>query len=267
MSFMQQETKTALITGASTGIGFALAEVFAEHGYKLVLVARNEERLATAQEKLQKKFGISVQVIAIDLTKPGASEEIFEKTERAGTHIDVLVNNAGFAEYGAFAEANLQGQLDMVALNIATLTHLTHLFLREMIERKSGKILNVASTAAFQPGPFMAVYYASKAYVLSFSEAVREESRGSGISVTALCPGPTETEFFKKQPAMLGSRLIRGGQLMTAKKVAEIGYQGLMANKAVVIPGLKNKLIAWSTRFGPRSLVTKISRWTLEKGK
>ena len=258
--------KTAIITGASSGIGFALADVFARHEHDLVLVARDAERLDAAKAQIEGKYGIMAHVIAADLRKPFAPAEIFQATQSAGVQIDVLVNNAGFAEYGPFHEADRERQLDTIALNITALTALCHLFLQPMIRRRAGKILNVASTAAFQPGPLMGVYYASKSYVLSFSEAIRNELSPLGIDITVLCPGPTKTEFFEKQPKLLDSRLLSGGT-MSAETVAEIGYKGLMQGKAVVIPGARNKILAWSTRFAPRSLVVKISGWTLEQKK
>jgi short-subunit dehydrogenase len=256
--------KTAIVTGASSGIGFALANVFARHQYDLVLVARNAERLHRAKAHLENEHGITAHVITADLTRPSTPPEIFQKTESTGGRIDVLVNNAGFAEYGPFHEADRERALATIALNITALTELTHLFLEPMIRRRTGKILNVASTAAFQPGPLMAVYYASKSYVLWFSEAIRNEVIGLGVDVTALCPGPTKTEFFEKQPKLLDSRLLLGGT-MSAEEVADAGYYGLVRGRAVVIPGARNKLLAWSTRLGPRSLVVKISRWTLER--
>lgn len=256
--------RTAIITGASSGIGFALANVFARHEHDLVLVARNAERLDGAKAQLEKRYGILAHIVTADLTKRFAPAEIFQATQSAGVQIDVLVNNAGFAEYGSFHEVDRECELDTIALNITALTELTHLFLQTMIRRREGKILNIASTAAFQPGPLMAVYYASKSYVLSFSEAIRNEVHHLGIDVTALCPGPTKTEFFEKQPKLLESRLLSGGT-MSPEDVAEIGYKGLMRGKAIVIPGARNKILAWSTRFAPRSLAVKISRWTLER--
>jgi short-subunit dehydrogenase len=258
--------KTAIITGASSGIGFALANVFARHEHDLVLVARNAERLNGAKAQLEKKYGIMAHVITADLTKPLAPVEIFQATQSTDVQIDVLVNNAGFAEYGPFHEADRERELDTIALNITALTALCHLFVQPMIRRRAGKILNVASTAAFQPGPLMAVYYATKSYVVSFSEAIRNEVSPLGVDVTVLCPGPTETEFFEKQPKLLDSRLLSSGT-MSAEDVAEIGYKGLMQGKAVVIPGARNRILAWSTRFAPRSLVVKISGWTLEQKK
>jgi uncharacterized protein len=257
--------KTSLVTGASSGIGLALARVLARNGYNLVLVARNEDKLKEISVALEKQYNIVAHPIAADLAKPEAPETIYTKTEELGIHIETLVNNAGFAEYGLFAQSELKAQLNMIALNIAALTHLTHRYVQTMKQYRFGRILNVASTAAFQPGPLMAVYYASKAYVLSFSEALRNELSDYNIAVTALCPGPTETDFFQKQPKMLGSHLLKRGSLMSANEVSEIGYAALKRNKGVVIPGFRNKVLAFLPRLGPQSLVVKISRWTLER--
>jgi len=257
--------QTGLVTGASSGIGLALARVLARNGYNLVLVARNEDKLKEIGAALESDYKIVTHIIAADLAKPETPEMIYRKTEELGIHVETLVNNAGFAEYGLFAESELKGQLNMVALNIAALTHLTHRYVQNMKQYRFGRILNVASTAAFQPGPLMAVYYATKAYVLSFSEALRNEVSDYNIAVTALCPGTTETDFFQKQPKMLDSRLLKRGSLMSANEVSEIGYAALMRNKGVVIPGFRNKVLAFLPRLGPQSLVVRISRWTLER--
>lgn len=257
--------QTALITGATSGIGLALAKVFAKNNYNLILVARKQEDLNKTKLDLESQFHVAVTTIAKDLSDGKAPQEIYDFCLQQNLRVDVLVNNAGFGSYGPFIDIELPKQLAMIDLNMRALTHLIGLFLPEMVARKTGKILNVASTAAFQPGPFFAVYYASKAYVLSLSEALRSEQRSSGVGVTCLCPGPTKTEFFSKELAIKGTRLIKSGYMMEAADVAEIAYKGLMKNKAVVIPGFLNKLVAFSTRLGPRTLVTAISRWTLEK--
>ncbi|ACK73004.1 short-chain dehydrogenase/reductase SDR [Gloeothece citriformis PCC 7424] len=258
MNNHSNHAKTALITGASGGIGYELAKLFAFDRYNLVLVARSEQKLKEIAEDFKSQFGVFVKVIVKDLSLANAPEEIFEQLQQEGMKIDVLVNNAGFATYGFFAETDLKSQLQMMQLNMVALTHLTKLFLKDMIAQKEGKILNIASTAAFQPGPLMAVYYASKAYVLSFSEAIANELKGTGVTVTALCPGPTESGFEKR--ADLGDSKLFNQQLMDATTVAKIGYQGLMNHKPVVIAGLKNQLLAFSVRFLPRSLVTQIAR-------
>lgn len=246
--------KTALITGASGGIGEEFAKVFAREGYNLVLVARSENKLLALANSLQSQYGINVQVLPKDLAVPGSPDEIY--TELSGTQIDALVNNAGYATYGPFIETDLQTELNEMQLNMVTLTHLTKLFLPGMVERGFGQVLNVASTAAFQPGPLMAVYYATKAYVLSFSEAIAKEVEDTGVIVSALCPGPTESGF-QQRADMTDSKLVQNG-LMTAQEVAERGYKGLVKGERVVIPGMSNKIGALSTRFVPRDMVTNI---------
>lgn len=257
------KNKTALVTGASSGIGEAFARLLAKEGYNLVLVARGEEKLNQIKSELGEKHGIQIYVIAKDLSVFTAPQEILAELQTKNIEIDLLVNNAGFAEYGKFYELDLQKQINSINLNVVCLTALTHLFLPQMTAKKHGHILNVASTAAFQAGPLMAVYYATKAYVLSFSEGLNSELQGTGVNVTALCPGPTKTEFFKKQPGFAFSRLFQSSSFMSAERVAQIGYNALITNKPVVIAGLRNKILAFGTRLLPRSLVTAISKWTL----
>ena len=257
------DRKTALITGASFGIGMEFARIFAREGYNLVLVARSADKLRQAASELEKAHGTRSLILATDLTEPGASAYVLDQTTRADIQVDVLVNNAGFGQYGLFAENDLEECLRQIQLNVTTLTHLTRLYLPAMIERakterKTGRILNVASTAAFQPGPLMAVYFATKAYVLHFSEALANELHGTGVTVTCLCPGPTATEFHKRANAT-GQRLLKFGA-MDARTVAEDGYRGLMAGKPVVISGFKNWLMAESVRLAPRGLVTAMAR-------
>ena len=253
----------ALITGASSGIGAALASRFAEHGYDLVIVARGRQALQALANELTHQHGIAVTVIPKDLAISSAPDELAAQLQQQGIHVDVLVNNAGFATYGLFAEIDLKAEQDMMQVNMVTLTHLTKLLLPGMLQRGRGKILNVASTAAFQPGPLMAVYYATKAYVLSFSEALAEELRGSGVSVTALCPGPTRSGF-QERAKMQQSRLVQG-EIMDVDTVARAGYQGLIGNKRIVIPGGQNKLLAFATRLLPRNLVTRLARQAQER--
>ena len=250
--------KTALITGASSGIGYELTRLFARDGYNLVLVARNQKQLMQIADELQEKYSVSVKVISEDLSAASAPEEIFTELEQESIGIDALVNNAGFAVYGLFAETDLDAELQMMQVNMVTLTHLTKLFLPGMLKNRTGKILNLASTSAFQPGPLMAVYYATKAYVLSFSEALADELHGTGVSVTTLCPGPTASGFQKK--ANMEDSKLFSGKIMDAQTVARIGYRGLMTNKTVVIPGLRNKILVEGERFVPRKMVTRIAR-------
>src|SRR5271156_1694618 len=252
------DRKTALITGASFGIGMEFARIFAREGYNLVLVARSADQLRQLASELEKAHGARSLILATDLTEPGASAYVLDQTTRADIQIDVLVNNAGFGQYGFFAENDLEDCLRQIQLNVTTLTHLTRLYLPAMIERKTGGILNVASTAAFQPGPLMAVYFATKAYVLHFSEALANELHGKGVTVSCLCPGATTTEFHKRANAT-DLRLLKFGS-MDAHTVAEDGYRALMAGKPVVISGFKNWLVAQSVRFSPRRLVTGMVR-------
>jgi short-subunit dehydrogenase len=248
----------ALVTGASGGIGEELARILARHGHDLVLVARSADKLAALAERLELDHGIKVRAIAKDLARPEAAAELHEALAAEGLAVDVLVNNAGLGLLGKFAEMGIDDDVEMLRLNVEAPTLLTRLFLPAMLERGSGRILNLASTAAFQPGPLMAVYYATKAYVLSFSEALANELAGTGVTVTALCPGPTETGFSSRAGSEQ-SRLFKG-PTMDARTVAEAGYAGLMAGKPVVIPGLRNRILAFGVRLTPRRVVTQIAR-------
>ena len=250
--------KTALITGASGGIGYELALLFARDGFDCILIARSQDKLKELADRLEREHRIKTLVIARDLSRPSAVDEIYEEVSAASMQVEVLVNNAGFPVFGLFHETDLQVELEMLQVNVIALTALTKLFLKPMVERRSGRILNLASTAAFEPGPLMAVYYASKAYVLSFSEALANELRGTGVTVTALCPGPTRTGF-QKRGVMEDSRLVRG-QIADARSVALAGYRGLLAGKSIVIPGFSNRLVPWIVRVSPRSMVTRVVR-------
>jgi uncharacterized protein len=253
--------KTALITGASTGIGFEFAKLFAADGYNLVLIARDEQKLREIAGSLPSKFNISVKIYPKDLSVTGDIENLVcQIREDVGT-IEVLVNNAGFGLSGAFVDTDLARELEMIQLNVVSLVIFTKLWAKEMVQRKGGKILNVASTAAFQPGPLMAIYYATKAFVLSFSEALAEELKESGVTVTALCPGPTATQFSKRAE-LEKSRLFKGGivPVLDAATVAKIGYDGLSKGHPVVIPGLINKIGVFSVRLTPRKLVAQIAK-------
>jgi len=248
-----------LMTGASSGIGYELAKRFARDGHSLVLVARSAARL----EEMAKELKTSVTPIAKDLSRPGSAAALFSELRTRSIEIEILVNCAGFGASGLFAQTDLDVEREMMQLNMISLTELTKLALPDMIRRRSGRILNVASTAAFQPGPRMAVYYASKSYVLSFSEALANELAGTGVTVTTLCPGPTHTGFGKRA-GIDGANVFRAG-VMSAAAVADAGYRGLMQGKGLVIPGLRNTLLAASVRFGPRKLVTAITRWMNEE--
>lgn len=253
---------TALITGASSGIGLELARQMAPD-FDLILTARNQARLAEIAKELEDQHGNRAYVMAADLARPESPDEIFAEIAKRGWRVDALINNAGFGAYGAFSESDLQHQLEMVQVNIAALTRLTKLALPQMLARKSGRIMNVASTAGFQPGPLMAVYYATKAYVISFSEAIANELQGSGVTVTCLCPGATETDFARRAD-MEGSRLFQMGKMPSAD-VARAGYRAMMKGKTLVITGLRNKLMAQSVRFSPRKMVTALARKVQER--
>jgi len=255
---------TVLITGASGGIGYELARLFARDKHNLVLVARSGAKLEQVANELQREFGVSVRTVTLDLSLASAPQLLFEQLRRDSVTVDILINNAGYGKFGEFATVPLDESLGQIHLNITALTHLTKLFLGPMLERRTGKIMNVASTAAFQPGPLMAVYYATKAYVLSFSEALANELKGSGVTVTCFCPGATETSF-QKRADMESSRLFKQIGPMNVKTVARDGYHGLMKGKTLVISGVHNWLVAESVRFSPRKVVTAISRWVQEK--
>lgn len=256
---MQTNKKWTLITGASMGIGAELAHVFAEHQHHLILVARSEGRLKTLAEELKAKHAIDVKYIVQDLALENAAKHVFNRVKELGCEVDILVNNAGVGLHSYFHASDLEETMKMIRLNISSLTELTHYFLNPMLEAKHGKILNVASTAAFQPGPLMAVYYATKAYVLNFSEALYEESRKHGVVVTTLCPGPTRSEFQKN--AGMGKVALFSYACMDSRPVAEKAYRALMKKKALVIPGLLNKVFAFSTRLSPRFMTPKFTMW------
>ena len=256
---MNSSRNTALITGASSGIGLELANLFARDGNDLVLVARNEGRLRQLASQLEGEFGIATRVLATDLAKPHAAQELVMTLNVHEVTIDALVNNAGFGLSGPFVTTDLDKELEMIQVNIVALTELTKLLLPGMVARRSGRILNLASTAAFQPGPLMAVYYATKAYVLSFSEAIADELRDSGVTVTALCPGPTDTGFAVAA-RLESSRLFNMAKPMSSAAVARVGYEAMKRGKRVVIPGMRNKLLAQSIRVTPRRMVTTFVR-------
>src|SRR5580704_10021625 len=255
---------TALITGASGGIGYELAKLFAKDHHNLVLVARSGPKLNKVADELQSEFGVSVKTVALDLSAAAAPQFLFDQLGREGLVIDVLVNNAGYGKFGEFVQIPLEESLGQIQLNVAALTHLTKIFVGPMMERGSGKIMNVASTAGFQPGPLMAVYYATKAYVISFSEALANELKDTGVTVTCLCPGATDTGF-QGRAGVADTKLFKTLRPMDAKTVARDGYRGLMAGKTLVISGFRNWLVAESVRFSPRKLVTALSRKVLDK--
>ncbi len=247
--------KTALVTGASGGIGLELAKIFSREGYRVVAVARNAARLEELRASLAPA---PVETVVKDLAQETAPREIFELLQKKDIHVDVLVNNAGLGAYGLFVHTPIEPQEAQVRLNMMALTQMTHYFLKPMIGRGEGGVLNVASTAAFQPGPLMAVYYATKAYVLSFSEALANEVKKSGVTVTVLCPGPTATDF-QENANMGGSKLFKR-HVRTASEVAEAGYRGFVKGKTLVVPGWDNKILSESVRLAPRWLPPIIAR-------
>lgn len=246
------EKKWALITGATSGIGLELAHCHARAKGNLILVARRGDILETLKQSMSVQYGVEVHTIVQDLAEANAAQRVWEKTSSLGLPVDLLINNAGFGDYGLFHTVSAERVEQMIQLNIMALTQLCRLYLPKMIEKGSGGILNVASTAAFQPGPGMSVYFATKAYVLSFSEGLYEEVKKYGIRVSALCPGPTSTEFFNTAN-MEGSRLTKLMPMPTASKVAELGYESVTKGKAVAIYGVMNRIMIFSLRFVPRS--------------
>lgn len=253
-------SKTVLITGATTGIGYELAKLFAGDKYDLVIVARNESKLKETASFLQNEFKVSVKTISKDLSLLHSAAEIYDELKSENRDIEILINNAGFGTHGPFADSKLSIDLEMIYLNISSLLILNRLFLGDMLKKNSGRIMNVASTAAFQPGPFMAVYYATKAFVLSFSEAVSEELSGTNVTVSCLCPGPTETEF-QNRAGIRDTKMMNRKKftVMTAEEVAKKGYKQMMKGKRIIIPGFMNKSGSVLAKFLPRKLITKIT--------
>ncbi len=256
--------KVALITGASNGIGLELAKVHAAKGGDLVLVARNKARLDELKTELESQYKISVYTIGKDLAAPNAALDVYSEMKTKNIQVEYLINNAGFGDFGMFVETDWNKELQMINLNITSLTQFCKLFLPDMVNRKSGKIMNVASTAAFQSGPTMAVYYATKAYVLNFSEAIDNEVSDKGVTVTALCPGATESGF-QAAAAMEESKLVKGKKLPTSKEVAEYGYKAMLRGKTVAIHGMMNAFLANSVRFMPRAVIVKVTRMMQDK--
>lgn len=250
---------TALITGATSGIGEALARVFAKNGFNLVVVSRDAAHVKDVSAKLERAFGITVIGLAEDLTDPRAPERLKQELDERGVEVEVLVNNAGRAAKGRFHEIALEDHLAVIHLNVEALTHLTHLFLPDFLARGRGKVLNVGSIAGFQPGPLLAAYHASKAYVVSLSEALAEELADSPVTVTCLCPGPTDTAFFDRA-GMADSRVAQSDTLLDdPEEVAEGGYQALMKGERVYVHGGINKAMTFMRRLMPESMQAKFN--------
>ncbi|TVP46005.1 MAG: SDR family oxidoreductase [Gemmatimonadales bacterium] len=249
----------ALVTGASSGIGDAIARELASRGWDLVLTARSEERLHRLADELRERHGVGVHVISEDLSDTEAPARLEARTEGAGLPVDLLVNNAGFGRIGPLLAQEAEDANAMIAVNVTAVTELLRRFAPHMVARGGGRILNVASTAAFQPGPLMAVYYATKAYVVSFSEAVRNELASSGVTVTTLCPGVTGSEFHERA-GMHGDSVLERLRPASAEEVARFGVEAALLGKGVVIPGRLNRILATAVRFVPRSIVPAIVR-------
>lgn len=253
--------KVALITGASSGIGLELAHVMAKEKHNLVLVARSIDKLNELAQELIQTHGIKVKTYKADLSKAEEIEKLYAQTQQDDIEVSYLINNAGFGEYGNFVENDWEKLGTMMQLNMVSLVHLTKLYAKDMISSKFGKIMNVASTAAFQPLPYFAVYGATKSFVLNFSEAIASELKEHGITVTALCPGLTGTGFVEAANMEETKFLEKAKSSMaTAEEVAEYGYEAMMKGKTVAVHGMLNSIVANSSRFLPRDIVTKIAK-------
>ena len=257
--------ETALVTGASGGIGEEFAKLLASKGCDLVLVARSGDKLARLAESLAGSHKVRVETLPLDLSTAGSPGQLVSFLEGKSLAVDVLINNAGIGTFGPFAESDLEAELGQIQLNVTTLTQLTRLVLPGMLRRSRGRILNVASTAAFQPGPFMAVYYATKAYVLSLSVALANELQGSGVTVSCLCPGPTRTDFMARAKMGDPETLAKKSVMMDPSVVARRGYDGMMKGKRLIIPGALNKVLAHSTRLASRGLSASVVRRIMEE--
>ena len=264
MEMSNEVKKTALVTGAASGLGLELSILLAQDSFDLIIIDINQENLQQAKERIKAENDVEISLFVKDLSKPNIAEEIFQEIN--GTQIDVLINNAGFGLFGTFSDTNWERESEMLNLHIITTTHLTKLLLKGMVERGSGKILNMSSLAAFQPGPLMSLYYASKAYILSFSEAIANELKGTGVTVTVLCPGQTNTSFQSVVSDSSSENKI-GFNVACPKDVALYGYKAMMKGKTVAIPGRINKFLSTVHRFVTRGMATKIIRNIQEKNR
>ncbi|MEX0904903.1 MAG: SDR family oxidoreductase [Balneolaceae bacterium] len=251
--------KTVLITGASSGIGKALANEFANNSYNLVIVAEKARELSQAADEIKNNRSVDITEIPEDLTHEHVPQEIYDHLKKNNIQVDVLVNNAGVGQREKFHESDIEKDIKIIRLNIEATTRLTKLFVKDMVTRGDGKILNVGSVAGFQPGPLLAVYHASKAFVVSFSEAISDELEGTGVTVTALCPGPTDTHFAERAD-MENSRIFQDGMVMKPSKVAESGYKALMDGERIIIPGMSNKALTFTRRLIPKSMQASLNK-------
>lgn len=257
--------KIALITGASAGLGEQFAQLFARDGHDVILVARSAARLQALASRLQQEHSITAHVMPADLVDPGAPQRLFDEVKAQGLEVEFLVNNAGFGSNGAFLDLDLAKEVEMVEVNCTALLKLTHLFARPMRERRSGRILNIASTAGFQPGPYMATYYATKAFVVSFTEALAHELHGTGVTATCYCPGATQTEFASRA-GNEKSRLFQRKGVAQASEVAVDAYQAMMRGRVLAVHGVVNWLLMESVRISPRAAVRSIAASLNQQG-
>lgn len=254
-------TNTALITGASGGIGYELAKIVASKNVNLVLVARNKEKLDQIRKELKEKYQVKVWIFAHDLSNPDTLPELVDEIDSLSLEINILINNAGLGDYGNYMETSPGKEIEMINLNVLALSYLTKIFFRRMVHAGNGKILNLSSVAGFMPGPYMSVYYATKAYVQSFTESLAAEARGTGVTLTALCPGPTESNFFANA-SVTNTKTVK--MLMaypTAEAVAKYGFRAMMRGQTIAIHGIRTKFTVFSVRFLPRKLVALMVKW------
>lgn len=256
-----KSVNTALITGASGGIGYEIAKIAASNNINLVLVSRNKDKLDQIRKDLKEKYQVKIWIFAHDLSNTDTLPELVDEIDNLGLEINILINNAGLGDYGKYTETSPGKEMEMLNLNILALSYLTKVFYRRMVHAGNGRILNLSSIAGFMPGPYMSVYYATKAYVQSFTEALAEEARGTGVTLTALCPGPTESNFFANASVTKISRIKMLMSYPTAEEVAKYGFKAMMKGKTVAIHGIKNKVTVFMINFVPRKLVTLLIKW------
>lgn len=258
----EQTASYVLITGTTSGLGREFARIFAQNGYNIVAVARNEVLLQQQKQELERQFGIEMVYVVKDLSAENSAQEVYDEIKHKGINIDILINNAGFGSFGRYVDVDWQRQKGLASVNMLAVMQLSYLFGKDMDRRGKGKIVNIASIASFQAGPYMAMYYASKAFVRSFSEALHEEMKSSGVSVTAICPGPVATNF-ERNAHMINSAMFTRLRVYTPEVVAAKSYRAIMNNKAVYVVGWPNKLLVFLTRFCSlkfsRALASKIN--------
>lgn len=258
---------TALITGASGGIGYEFAKIAASQNFNLVLVARSKEKLEMLRKELKEKYNVQVWIFVHDLSNPDTMPELVDEIDDLGLEINILINNAGIGDYGKYLETSAGKELQMINLNVYALTYLTKVFYRRMVHAGKGRIMNLSSTAGFMPGPYMAVYYATKAYVQSLTEALAAEAKGTGVTLTALCPGPTESNFFANAKVQDYAAIKMLMSLQKADVVARFGFKAMMKGKTIAIHGIRNRATILMVNFIPRKIVTLLIKWYQSKWK